>query len=480
MSDFDVIVIGSGAAGLSAAVAATEHGAGSVLVVEAEGQPGGSSRLAGGVIMGSGSRAQRAAGIEDEPENLVHEYLALNGWDVTAGPVRRWAMRTGETIDWLADHGVRFFDRLIFGGDERQARSHCVDGGGQSLVDSLYAAARAGGIEFAFGRRVEGLVVADGAVTGIESAGERLTADAVVVATGGFGAAPELLRQYFPSAWVPGWSWYIGADSARGDHFSFAAAIGAQITGFDRGLRTLDPGLARLNEAFLPGWAVLVGPDGRRLVDETAPYGLLDQVVRAHGDRAFVVFDEAALRPPAELAARYRDTYKQVWPNHPPFRTKNYNADIIDTHLRDGGDRVYRADSLTELAGVLGVDPQGLSGEIARYNEFAAVGNDRDHGKAGKFLLPLATPPFYGIEVRPLTINLTACGLRIDDHARVVGEDGAPIAGLFAAGECTGGIIKTYIGSGNSLANACGFGRIAGEEAARRAAGVPTREELGA
>ncbi|MGQ4599661.1 FAD-dependent oxidoreductase [Nocardia sp. R6R-6] len=480
MSDFDVIVIGSGAAGLCAAVAATEDGARSVLVVEAEGQPGGSSRLAGGVIMGSGSRAQRAAGIEDEPEDLVHEYLALNGWDVTAGPVRRWALRTGATIDWLADHGVRFFDRLIFGGDERQARSHCVDGGGQSLVDALYSAARAAGIEFAFGRRVAQLVVSGGEVVGIESAGETLTADAVVVATGGFGAAPELLRQYFPSAWVPGWSWYIGADSARGDHFAFADAVGAQITGFDRGLRTLDPGLARLNEAFLPGWMVLVGPHGRRLVDETAPYGLLDQVVRAHGDRAFVVFDEAALRPPAEIAPRYRDAYKQVWPNHPPFRTKNYNADIIDTHLRDGGDRVHRAGSLAELAGALGVDPHGLTGEIARYNRFAAEGSDRDHGKAGKFLLPLATPPFYGIEVRPLTINLTACGLRIDDHARVVGEDGAPIGGLFAAGECTGGIIKTYIGSGNSLANACGFGRIAGAEAARRAAGVPTREELGA
>ncbi|MGQ4615554.1 FAD-dependent oxidoreductase [Nocardia sp. R7R-8] len=480
MSDFDVIVIGSGAAGLCAAVTAAESGAQSVLVVEAEAQPGGSSRLAGGVIMGSGSRLQRAAGIADEPENLVHEYLALNGWDVIAGPVRRWALRTGETIDWLADHSVRFFDRLIFGGDERQARSHCVDGGGQSLVDALYAAARGEGIEFAFGRRVDRLAVSGREVVGVESAGETLTAAAVVTATGGFGAAPELLRRYFPSAWVPGWSWYIGAESSRGDHFSFAEAVGAQIIGFDRGLRTLDPGLARLNEAFLPGWAVLVGPDGRRFVDETAPYGLLDQVVRAHGDRAFVVFDDAALRPPADLAARYRDAYKQVWPNHPPFQTKNYNADIIDAHLADGGDRVHRADSPAELAAALGVGPDALGGEVARYNEFAAEGHDRDHGKAGKFLLPLTTPPYYAIEVRPLTVNLTACGLRIDDRARVVGDNGRPIDGLFAAGECTGGIIKTYIGSGNSLANACGFGRIAGEEAARRAADIPTREELGA
>ena len=91
--------------------------------------------------------------------------------------------------------------------------------------------------------------------------------------------------------------------------------------------------------------------------------------------------------------------------------------------------------------------------------------------------MPLTTGPYYAIEVRALTVNLTACGLRIDEHARVLGRDGREIGGLLAAGECTGGIIKTYIGSGNSLANACGFGRIAGESAAEMSAHRSVREE---
>lgn len=478
MTDVDVIVIGSGAAGLCAALSAREQGSESVLVVDAEAEIGGSSRLAGGVIMGSCSAVQQRAGIDDDVESLVHEYLSLNGWDVARGPVQRWARRTGETIDWLAGYGVRFCDRLIFGGDERHARSHCIDGGGQALVNALHSAARVGNIDFALGHRVERLVVDADVVTGVEADGDVLTASAIVVATGGFGANAELLERYFPSAWVPGWSWYTGAASSRGDHFTFAEAVDAQIIGVDRGVRTLDPGLARLNEAFLPGWALLVGADGRRLVDETAPYGLMDQVLRAHGDRGHVIFDDAALRPPADVADRYRNAYKQVWPNHPPFRTKNYNADVVDGHLASGGQKVLRAETVAALEKSLRIEPGNLVGEIARYNRFAAAGADDDHGKAARFLLPLTTAPYYAVEVRPLTINVTACGLRIDGHARVLRKSGEPIPGLYAAGECTGGIIKTYVGSGNSLASACGFGRIAGEEAARRSAHTPQREEV--
>ncbi|QSE92036.1 FAD-dependent oxidoreductase [Rhodococcus pseudokoreensis] len=467
-SDFDVVVIGAGAAGLAAALSAVEQGCERVLISEATGVVGGSSRLAGGVVMGSGSELQRKAGVEDDPSDLFKEYMSLNHWDVAAGPVKRLTARSGETIDWLSERGVTFFDRLIFGGDERKPRSHCVDGGGQALVNALWSACQRAGVDVALGHRVDQLLTDGDRVTGVIAEGETITADAVVIATGGFGANPDLLQKYFPSSWTTDWTWYIGADGSRGDAIGFAEQLGAQLTGFDRGLRTLDPHFAKLNEAFLPGWTVLLDASGRRFCDETAPYGILDTLVRARGNRAFVVFDDAALRPPADQADRYRDCYKQVWPNHPPFRPKNYTADLVDENVATG--KAKAASDLPALAEAIGVPVETLEGEVARYNALAIEGEDTDFGKAGKFLLPLSTPPFYAVEVRPATVNVTSCGLRIDQKARVLRQDGAAIDGLYAAGECTGGILgETYMGSGNSLANACGFGRIAGEEAAHKA-----------
>lgn len=470
MTDVDVLVVGSGAAGLCAALTAVEQGASRVLVAEGSAVIGGSSRLSGGIVMGSRSAIQRAGGVEEGEDDLFADYRSLMRWDVAAGPVRRFARSSGETIDWLAARGVPFFERLIFGGEERVPRSHAVDGGGQGLVDALARAATAAGIDIALGQRVDRLLVRDGSVVGAAVGEDEITAGAVVLATGGFGAAPERIAELFPSAWDPERTWYIGHDGALGDALDLGAQVGAQVTGHDRGLRTLGPGGTFVNEALLPGWTVLLDPDGHRFADETAPYGILDNAVRAHGNRCVLLLDDAALRPPPELAERYRDAYKQIWPNHAPFRPRHYTPDMIKSLLAQK--KAFAAADLGELAAEVGLDPVAVCGEIARYNGFADGGLDRDHGKAAKFVLPLRTPPYVAVPVWPIAVNVTGAGLRIDDCARVVGADGRPVHGLFAAGECVGGLFgPLYMGSGNALGLATGVGRIAGAEAATTAMG---------
>jgi fumarate reductase flavoprotein subunit len=461
------LVVGSGAAGLAAAVAAHEHGARRALVAESEGVVGGSSRLSGGVVMGSGSRLQKAAGIEDDADTFFHDYLVLNRYDVELGPVRSFTRRAGETIDWLEDHGVAFSSGLIYAGVELNKRGHCVRGGGQGIIDALHSYCRRNGIDIALGQRISRLLTEGGKVVGAAAGQDTITASAVVFATGGFGANPEKLAQYFPSGWYEGWSWYIGADGARGDALDIGEQIGAQIIGWDHGLRTLAPNFAplNLNEAFQPGWSVLLDPAGRRFVDESLPYGIMDQRIRAVGDKAFMMFDDTAMRPSAELADSYRSPYRQNWPDRDPFRPKNYVADLVDDMVAKG--RMFRADTIAGLAAAADLDTRVVVDELARYNRLVAAGEDRDQLKPARFLLPISQPPYYIAEVRPCTVNWTGYGLRIDAEGRVLHEDGTEIEGLFAAGECTGGVLGgAYVGSGNSLGNSCTMGRVAGETAA--------------
>ena len=306
MSDVDVLVIGSGAAGLSAALAACQAGAERVLVSEAEGIIGGSSRLSGGLMMGAGTRYQRAQGIEDSPAALFHDYMTLNQWQVESAVVQRLTERAGAAVEWLGDLGVEFYDQLVFGGDETLPRVHCPIGRGQAVVDVLHRRCREAGVEFALGQRVDRLLTENGVVVGIAVGDDEITADSVVVATGGFGADPAKREQYFPAVHHTGWSYYIGADGSRGDALEFTRPLGAQVTGFNRGLRLVHTDFDRMYEAYLPGWLTLVNREGRRFCNETAPYGIMDGLMATHGDVAFAVFDHKILVDATALGvARY-------------------------------------------------------------------------------------------------------------------------------------------------------------------------------
>lgn len=467
MRDVDVLVVGSGAAGLAAALSAREAGAGSVLIAESEGVVGGSSRLSGGLTMGAGTRYQKALGIDDDADSLFRDYLQLNQWKVETAVVRRLCERAGPAVEWLGDLGVEFYDQLVFGGDERVPRVHCPVGRGQAVVDVLARHCRDRGVEIALGRRVDRLLMEGDAVTGVGVGDDTITAGAVVVATGGFGNDPQKLARHYPSAAATEWAWYIGADGSRGDHLDLAAQVGAQITGHDRGLRLLHADFARIYEAYLPGWLVLVNQDGRRFCDETAPYGIMDGLIQEQGALAYAVFDQAALD---EATAAGVARYKQAVPGSTKRQSPHWNADIVAAMVAAG--KVQRASTIGALADSLGLPAETLQATVDRVNDSVEAQEDRDYLKDPSFLQRIASGPFYGAQIRPATVCFTACGLRIDRDARVLHESGRVVPGLLAAGESAGGVIgPRYVGSGNSYASCVTFGRIAGASAAADVSG---------
>lgn len=463
--DFDVIVVGSGAAGLAAALAAAQDGA-SVLVAEGEGIVGGSSRLSGGLMMGAGTRYQKALGIEDSPDALFHDYMTLNQWKVESAVVERLTQRAGAAVEWLGDLGVEFYDQMVYGGDETVPRVHCPIGRGQAVVDVLYARCREAGVEFALGQRIDRLLTVDGAVHGVAVGEDEITAGAVVVATGGFGANEEKRRELFSSVYDTGWSYYIGADGSRGDALEFTKSVDAQITGFNRGLRLLHTDFDKMYEAYIPGWLILVNREGRRFCNETAPYGIMDGLLAEQGDSAFAIFDHKRLVEATELGVA---RYKQSIPGSTKKQSPHWNLDIIEMMQKEG--KVKTADSIAGLASLIGVPVANLEATAQRVNDLYELHEDADYLKDPKFLEPIAEGPFYAVEVRPATCCFTACGLRIDRDANVLDSTGRPIRGLFAAGEVCGGVIgPRYVGSGNSYGNCVTMGRVAGQSAAATAA----------
>jgi fumarate reductase flavoprotein subunit len=454
--DCDVAVIGAGAAGLACAIAAADAGA-SVVVLEACGQVGGSSRLSGGHVFAAGTSVQRASGIEDDADAMFEHYMTLNQWMVEPSVVRRYCDASGATVEWLRELGIEF-DGVYVSGVGDVARGHLTRGEGHEVISTLDRHCSQRGVEIVFGARVSELLRDDdGHVTGVRANGDELHAGAVVVATGGFGANPELLAKHYPDAAAPGdWTWYIGSPDARGDGIMLGEGVGAALDGHNRGLLLATPGFSHDLEVFLPGWLVLVDRTGRRFASETAPYSMLGGLIQRHGGVVWAVFDEAA-RAAAEPT---------------PMQRAYWVGDILKAQADAGG--IHREESLAALALSAGIDGEALAGTLERYNADCEFGRDDAFFKppaAGT--RPIVDPPFYAVPVRPAILAWTGAGLRIDADMRVIGRDERSIPGLFAAGETVGSLHgDRYVGGGGSFGPCLAFGKIAGENAAALARGA--------
>jgi fumarate reductase flavoprotein subunit len=460
--DFDVIIIGGGGGGLSAAIMATEAGA-SCIVLEADTKLGGATALSAGVIYAAGTSVQRAAGIMNDTPQAMYDYMmTLASHEAYPKIFRIMSDHSGPAVEWLIGMGVEFPpEYLVCSGVDTVPRGHPSKGVAAPLIN----AAGARGIETAVNTRVESLIVENGRVVGVRAGGTELRAGAVIIATGGFGNNPDMIRRLYPTAANQGsWTYavHMAAPFILGDGIRFGESVGAEIVGYDTGLLNPTSGLGKWIEAFMPPWIMVVNTDGKRFMDESAPYAVSGYLINAQpGQRTFAVFDEPTLVEGSQ-DMRFADPY------HSGAAMPTWEYNLLRQSISSG--KIYKADTLAELAEKIGVYPDVFAGTVEKYNADCDKGIDSDYFKDMPTRFPVRKPPFYAREVRASVIGQTGAGLNINEKAQVLDKVGHPIPGLYAGGEVLGCAVgKRYSGGGVGICNAVVFGRIAGTSAAAEA-----------
>lgn len=461
MSDFDLIIVGGGGAGLAAGITARDAGA-SVMVVEADTKLGGATALSAAVMYACNTSVQRARGISDTPDAMFRYINTLAGWETHPEIVRTLCTRSGPTLEWLISLGVQFPpEYLVCSGVEDTPRGHPSMG----LAETLINTAGARGVEHALDTRVESLIVENSRVTGIRAGGTELRGKTVLITTGGFGNSAEMIRRLYPTAAQHGaWTYavHFRAPYILGDGIKLGEAVGADVVGHDTGLLLPTSGFGQFVEAFLPPWLMLVNTRGQRFMDESSPYAVSGYLLNAQPQQhAYALFDEHALVDGSQ-DMRYADPY------HSGAAMPTWEYHMIRRNIESGA--VHRADTLAELAAKIDVDAESLATTVARYNADCDAGTDSQFFKEMPTRFPLRKPPFYAREVRAAVIGQTGAGLNINTDAQVLDTHGRVIPGLYAAGEtigCANG--RRYSGGGMGICNAMVFGRIAGERAAAEA-----------
>lgn len=464
--DFDVIIVGGGGAGLAAAIEATKAGA-SCIVLEADTKLGGATALSAGVFYAADTSVQREAGIAGDTADAMFTYvMAINQWSLKPDIIRHICDESGPTIEWLRELGTRFITQfLVISGVDDVPRGHSSEGAGGGIADALINAAGALDVQTALGTRVERLLVEGGRVVGVHAGGMDLRAPVTIITTGGFGNSPEMIAKHYPTAAQHGaWTWAVHdpAPFILGDGITLGEGVGAGIVGHDTGLLLPTSGVGHYVEAFLPPWIMMVNEEGRRFTPETSSYTICGYLVNEQTNaHAFAVFDEPTMIE-ASNDSSYLDPYNSG------LATPTWEEATLRRRIASGDVKV--ADTLVELAAQCGIDGAALEESAARYNADIADGVDQQYFKKAKKLFPVASPPFYAVEVRAAIIGVTGAGLDADRRCRVLDTHGRPIPGLYGAGEVLGVLQgKRYAGGGFSIGPAVILGREAGRQAAAEA-----------
>jgi fumarate reductase flavoprotein subunit len=470
----DVVVVGSGASGLAAALEAAQAGA-SVIVFEKQPSLGGTSNFFEGVFA-VGSAMQKEKYIAYSNDQAFRNFVEYNHWRVDARLVRSLINRSAETIDWLVSHGVEFLEVTINMPDAPRTY-HVVKGRGQAVVKALAERAKEKGVVIRTASPVKRILKGNkglsGVVVELDGKDTEVACRAVVIASGGYANNAEWIKKYtgleLGRTVMP-----MGNVGKMGDGIRMAWEMGAAAEGM--GVLQLirvapfGPEFPFMNTvegaAIQP--VLWVDPKGERFCDEGIAYydtSLGNVNSRYKQGYTFCLFDDTIKRHFIEKGV-FRGMGQVVQPG---CKLKDLEEQL-EHFLSLNSQEFFGAHSIEELALKMEVDQQVLKNTVDRYNTFCAQRHDDEFAKDPEYLIPLNGPRFYAAKARTCFLG-TMGGIKINHRTEAVDEYGTPITGLYAAGLDAGGLhAESYSmrdTSGIASAFAINSGRVAGENAAQ-------------
>lgn len=442
--EYDVVVVGAGAAGLPAALTAFEEGA-TVALLQKENQ----AVSQGSAGLGIDLATSDPAGVEA----VVSLLEQVNQYRPRRDLLELWAQNSGEAVQWIIDKVTEAGGKVISQGNAQVMKYTDFDGAKVNYVSAFFGPkpytnteamldlakiVEASGVEVFYSTPAEQLIVDEsGAVTGVAAK----TADGyvqftarkgVILATGDYQNDEDMCDFYLPDIK----NFARKQMNKTGDGHKMGCWAGGRIepVGHTKMLHDFDAGPAAMCD--LPFLAVDV--NGNRFCCETAPMDVLNNFLKdgdklKNGEAGWYsqVFDANYMTACAD------------WPCpklYTPEELENFMPDVEGEKMGvvEGFIRTFRADTLEELAEKIGADPTTFAATVKRYNELVASGRDDDFGKPAQFLKPIDTPPFYAMN-RWLRVSAITSGLVVDGNLQVLNENDEPIGGLYAAGNVSGG-----------------------------------------
>lgn len=440
---FDIIIVGAGAAGLAAAIQAKDEGASPVIFEKMPAVRGNTIKSSAG-MNASETSFQLDQGITDSNELFYAETLIGGNKTNDQELLQYFVKQSAGAIDWLDSLGISLSNITTTGGMSVRRTHRPADGSaiGGYLVKRLMKNIEERHIPIVLNADVQRLVLDKGVVTGVEVVIEGMTSQivksrTVIVTTGGFGFNREMLNKIAPQT-----AHFITTnhEGSMGDGIQMIQAVGGDVRDLDQ--IQIHPTVHQesgflMTEAIRGEGAVLVSSKGERFINELDRRDVVSKAVMDLTDHcAYLIFDEHL---------------KQRVPAVGFYQSKQM---------------VLTADTLADLAGLLGMQEDTLKDTIYKWNESVREQKDRQFARQTGMDHPLNLSPYHAIKIAP-GIHHTMGGVIIDKDTQVLKPDGQIIPGLYAAGETVGGLHGQNRIGGNAIAETIVFGRQAGKQAAQ-------------